>query len=118
MLAAAEHAGNSAPRWRPVRQWISRPIGGRIVEASLVICPLSFANPIGGPQPMSGHVLQRTRDKGQGTSAKVGTAFEGRLLRILHAVLRNAPPDQAQPLVFDRVARPVTLSRTCVELVA
>jgi FtsH ternary system domain X6 len=67
---------------------------------------------------MSGHVLQRTRDKGQGTSAKVVTAFEGRLLRILHAVLRNAPPDQAQPLVFDRVARPVTLSRTCVELVA
>lgn len=51
-------------------------------------------------------------------AARVVTAFEGRLLRILHAVLRHAPPDQAVPLVLERAARPPALSRTSVELVA
>jgi hypothetical protein len=49
---------------------------------------------------------------------RVVTAFEGRLLRILHAVLRHAPADQAVPLVLERVPRPPSLSRPCVELVA
>jgi hypothetical protein len=49
---------------------------------------------------------------------RVVTAFEGRLLRILHAVLRHAPADQAVPLVLERVPRPQGLSRACVELVA
>src|SRR5207237_3570988 len=56
--------------------------------------------------------------KGLMTRDRVVSAFEGRLLRILHAVLRQAPADQALPLVFDRVPRPATLSRGCVELVA
>jgi hypothetical protein len=59
---------------------------------------------------------QGTKDKGQGT--RVVTAFEGRLLRILHAVLRHAPAEQALSLVLERVARPPSLSRACVELVA
>jgi hypothetical protein len=59
-----------------------------------------------------------TSDKGLMTKANVVTAFEGRLLRILHAVLGHAPADQALPLVLDRVPRPATLSRACVELVA
>jgi hypothetical protein len=49
---------------------------------------------------------------------RVVTAFEGRLLRILYAVLRHAPADQATPLVMERIPRPLSLSRTCVELVA
>jgi hypothetical protein len=48
----------------------------------------------------------------------VVSPFEGRLLRILHAVLGHVPADQALPLVLERVPRPATLSRTCVELVA
>jgi hypothetical protein len=49
---------------------------------------------------------------------RVVTAFEGRLLRLLHAVLRHAPADQALPLVLDRTPRPPALSRACAELVA
>src|SRR5437763_10314943 len=67
---------------------------------------------------MTGTPMQGTKDKGQGTRAKVVSAFEARLLRILHAVLRHAPADSALPLVLDRVPRPPSLSRTCVELVA
>jgi hypothetical protein len=52
------------------------------------------------------------------SAPRVVTAFEGRLLRILHAVLRHAPADQAVPLVLERVPRPQSLSRGCVELVA
>jgi hypothetical protein len=49
---------------------------------------------------------------------RVVSAFEGRLLRILHAVLRQAPPEQVLPLIFERIARPASLSRTSVELIA
>jgi hypothetical protein len=65
---------------------------------------------------MTGTSTQGTRDKGQGTT--VVSAFDGRLLRILHAVLRQAPAGQAVGLVMDRAPRPASLSRTCVELVA
>jgi hypothetical protein len=44
--------------------------------------------------------------------------FEARLLRILYAVLKQAPAEQALPLVFERVPRPTGLSRACVDLVA
>jgi hypothetical protein len=59
-----------------------------------------------------------TNDKGQMTKERVVSAFEGRLLRILHAVLRQAPPEQVLPLIFERIARPTSLSRTSVELIA
>jgi hypothetical protein len=59
-----------------------------------------------------------TKDKGQRTKDKTVTKFEGRLLRILHAVLGHAPADSALPLIQERVARPPTLTRACVELVA
>ncbi len=51
-------------------------------------------------------------------ASRVVTAFEGRLLRLLHAVLRHAPADQALPLVLDRSPRPPAISRACAELVA
>jgi hypothetical protein len=49
---------------------------------------------------------------------RVVSAFEGRLLRILHAALRHAPADSAVALIMDRVQRPPALSRAGVELVA
>ena len=67
---------------------------------------------------MAGTQVQMPRDQGPRTKDKLVTAFEGRLLRILNAALRNAPPDQALPLVLHRVPRPASLSRTCVELIA
>ena len=49
---------------------------------------------------------------------RVVTPFESRLLRILHAIVRHAPPDPVLTLISERPSRPPTLSRTCVDLVA
>jgi hypothetical protein len=46
------------------------------------------------------------------------SSFEARLLRILHAALKQAPAEQALPLVFERVPRTTGLSRACVQLVS
>jgi hypothetical protein len=49
---------------------------------------------------------------------RVVSAFEARLLRILHAALRRDPAQQVLGLVLERVPRPPALSRSSVELVA
>ena len=90
---------------RIVGQWLSRPVGGRIVEAGLVLRPLSFVlckTPRGAATDV---VVSQpgTSRKGQRTKDNVVSAFEGRLLCILHAILGHAPPDQALPLVLERM---------------
>src|SRR4051812_12448834 len=50
-------------------------------------------------------------------SPRVVTTFEGKLLRILRAVVKQAPIEPALPLVVVRTSRPPALTRTCVELV-
>jgi hypothetical protein len=49
---------------------------------------------------------------------RVVSTFEARLLRIVHAALRQEPAQQVLGVVLERIPRPPALSRSCVELVA